>query len=101
MQCHAVVSERASLNLGAVADGRRATGLCPRGNGQRDRPGDRIALTKLPDGQVSQCRETGGECVDGIIGFDGKWSSGETFVSLDRKAVGRLIAKGFAAVILD
>ena len=38
--------------------------------------------------------EAGGDFADGVIAFDGRWLGGETFTSLDKKAVALLAAQG-------
>jgi predicted nucleic-acid-binding protein len=44
--------------------------------------------------------DAGGDFADGVIAFEGAWLGAETFVSLDRKAVRRLDARGVAARLL-
>ena len=44
--------------------------------------------------------EAGGDFADGIIAYEGNWLGGETFVSLDEKAVALLSAQGQSARIL-
>ena len=41
--------------------------------------------------------EAGGDFADGIIAYEGNWLGGETFVSLDKKAVALLNAQGKSA----
>lgn len=42
----------------------------------------------------------GGDFADGIIAYEGSWLGGETFVSLDKKAVALLTAQGHSARLL-
>lgn len=44
--------------------------------------------------------EAGGDFADGAIAYEGRWLSGETFVSFDARAVELLKAQGQAARVL-
>ena len=44
--------------------------------------------------------EAGGDFADGVIAYEGHWLGGETFVSLDKKAVALLTAQGQSARLL-
>jgi predicted nucleic-acid-binding protein len=44
--------------------------------------------------------DAGGDFADGVIGYEGNWLGGETFVSFDKKAVKRLTAQGESARLL-
>jgi predicted nucleic-acid-binding protein len=44
--------------------------------------------------------KAGGDFADGAIAWEGRWLGGETFVSLDKKAVARIAGLGEAAVVL-
>ncbi len=44
--------------------------------------------------------EAGGDFADGVIGFEGSWLGGETFVSFDKKAVALFQAQGVSALLL-
>ncbi|MES2128296.1 MAG: type II toxin-antitoxin system VapC family toxin [Pseudomonadota bacterium] len=44
--------------------------------------------------------EAGGDFADGVIAYEGNWLGGETFVSLDKKAVALLSAQGQPARLL-
>ena len=44
--------------------------------------------------------DAGGDFADGVIGYEGNWLGGETFVSFDKKAVKRLTAQGQSARLL-
>ena len=41
-----------------------------------------------------------GDFADGLIGFEGQWLGGETFVSFDKQAVGLLKEQGQTALLL-
>ena len=45
--------------------------------------------------------DAGGDFADGVIAFDGKWLGGETFLSLDKKAIKLLTAQGCTAQLLQ
>jgi predicted nucleic-acid-binding protein len=42
-------------------------------------------------------RAIGGDFADGVIAYEGQWLRGEAFVTLDRKAVAALTARGHVA----
>ncbi len=44
--------------------------------------------------------DAGGDFADGVIAHEGSWLGGETFVSLDRKAVALLTEQGQPATLL-
>ena len=44
--------------------------------------------------------DAGGDFADGVIAHDGRWLGGETFVSLDKKAIEFLGALGYAVEAL-
>jgi predicted nucleic-acid-binding protein len=44
--------------------------------------------------------EAGGDFADGVIGYEGNWLGGETFVSFDKQAVALLSAAGQPAQLL-
>lgn len=44
--------------------------------------------------------DAGGDFADGVIAFEGQWLGGETFVSLDQKAVALLTAGGHSTCLL-
>ena len=44
--------------------------------------------------------DAGGDFADGVIGYEGNWLGGETFVSFDKKAVKRLTAQDESARLL-
>ena len=52
---------------------------------------------RLADGAIFNA---GGDFADGIIAFEGSWLGGETFVSLDRKAVALIAQQGQQAILL-
>ena len=41
----------------------------------------------------------GGDFADGLIGFEGSWLGGETFVSFDKKAVSLITKQGRQAIV--
>jgi predicted nucleic-acid-binding protein len=43
----------------------------------------------------------GGDFADGLIGYEGSWLGGETFVSFDKKAVSLIAKQGQEAKLLD
>ena len=45
-------------------------------------------------------RDPGGDFLDGVIAYEGRWLGGETVVSFDQKAVALLSAQGESARIL-
>lgn len=57
-------------------------------NAELDRPAVEAGLAML---------EAGSDFADGVIAHQGRWLGGETFVSFDKKAVGRLASLGIAA----
>ena len=44
--------------------------------------------------------DAGGDFADGVIAYEGNWLGGETFVSLDKKAVALLTAQGQSTRLL-
>ncbi|KKX33037.1 type II toxin-antitoxin system VapC family toxin [Rhizobium sp. LC145] len=66
--------------------------LLDTGNVVMNRPAVEVGLAML---------EAGGDFADGIMAHEGTWLGGETFVSLDRKAVRLLSQQGEAAQLLS
>lgn len=44
--------------------------------------------------------KAGGDFADGVIAYEGSWLGGDTFVSLDKKAVALLTEQGQSARLL-
>ncbi|MDZ5646504.1 type II toxin-antitoxin system VapC family toxin [Nitrospirillum sp. BR 11828] len=57
-----------------------------------NRPGAEAGLAML---------DAGGDFADGVVAYEGQWLGGERFVSFDRKAVNRLLARGQSAQLLQ
>jgi predicted nucleic-acid-binding protein len=45
--------------------------------------------------------EAGADFADGVIGYEGRWLGGETFVSFDKKAVDVLTKLGIKSLLLE
>lgn len=65
--------------------------LIAAGNVEMNRPAVEAGLSVL---------EAGGDFADGVIAYEGQWLGGETFVSLDKKAVALLTVQGQSARLL-
>ena len=65
--------------------------LIAAGNVEVNRPAVEAGLSVL---------EAGGDFADGVIAYEGQWLGGETFVSLDKKAVALLTVQGQSARLL-
>lgn len=84
-----ILRQGAKLSKEDVAIAIRA--LLDAGNVVMNRPAVEVGLVLL---------EAGGDFADGIMAYEGKWLGGETFVSLDKKAVTLLTKHGEAAQLL-
>ncbi|MGV2105565.1 type II toxin-antitoxin system VapC family toxin [Agrobacterium vitis] len=59
-------------------------------------------VTNLPSVEAGLALlEAGGDFADGVIGHEGQWLGGETFVSFDKKAVNLLRSQGRLVKLLS
>ena len=84
-----ILRQGAKLAIDEVAATIRA--LLDTGNVVLNRPAVEAGLALL---------EAGGDFADGIIAYEGTWLGGETFVSLDKKAVALLAKRGDPVLLL-
>jgi len=84
-----ILRQGAKLAIEEVAATIRA--LLDTGNVVLNRPAVEAGLALL---------EAGGDFADGIIAYEGTWLGGETFVSLDKKAVALLAKRGDPVLLL-
>lgn len=61
---------------------------------------EKVVLDRAAVDAGLACLEAGGDFADGVIGHEGAWLGGETFVSFDKKAVSTLAGLGYQTRLL-